>query len=125
MALKELAATSASVNEDAIEAIISDHIRYDLDDERIILTPAGSKQSNRRKILSYLVANEGWIYLDKKDYRVKTAPKDLEEPLGIKGGSLRPVLRSLESENLVKKTGSEYRIVPANLFKICDEFSDQ
>ena len=125
MALKDLAASAASVNEDVIESIIGNFVRYDLDDAKIVLTPQGSRLSNKLKILVYLVANEGWTYLDKDNFRVATAPKDLENPLGIKGGSLRPVLRSLESENLLKKSGSEYRVLAANLSKIADEVGTQ
>lgn len=121
MALKDLAASAASVNEETIESIVGNYVRYDLDDMKIVLTPEGSRLSNKHKVLVYLVANEGWVYLDKSDFRVTTAPKELENPLGIKGGSLRPVLRALESDNLLKKSGSEYRVLTANLSKIVDE----
>ncbi|WP_299324073.1 hypothetical protein [Parasphingopyxis sp.] len=124
MALKDLAASASSVNEEVIEQIVQDFVRYDIDEKSIVLTPDAGDLSNRGKILVYLTANEGWPYLDEPEYRVKTAPKDLELPLGIKPGSLRPTLKALQKENLLRKDKSDYRIVPANLSKIKAEVGE-
>ena len=121
MALKDLAASAASVNEAAIESIILNYVRYDLDDGQIVLTPEGGSLSNRRKILAYLTANEGWAYVDKAANRCSTTPKNLEVPLGMKGGSLRPNLLQLHKENLIRKDSAGYRIVAPNLAKIKSE----
>jgi hypothetical protein len=121
MALKDLAASAASVNEAAIESIIEKYVRYDLDGRQIILTPEAGSMSNRRKILAYLTANEGWCYVDGAAIRRPTAPQDLEVPLGIKGGSLRPTLAQLQKDNLIRKDASGYRIVAPNLGKIKTE----
>lgn len=118
MALKDLAASAASVNEAAIESIVEKYVRYDLDGHEIVLTPEGSSLSNRRKILAYLTANEGWFYVDETAIRCPTRPKDLELPLGMKGGSLRPNLLQLQKENLIRTDASGYRIVAPNLAKI-------
>jgi hypothetical protein len=121
MALKDLAASAASVNEEAIESIIEDYARYDLDDARIVMTPKAGSLSNRQRILAYLTANEGWCYVSANAQRCTTTPKDLELPLGIKGGSLRPCLLQLQKENLVRKETSGYRIVAPNLARIRQE----
>jgi hypothetical protein len=121
MALKDLAASAASVNEAAIESIIESYVRYDLDQGQIVMTPESGSLSNRRKILAYLTANEGWSYVDKSVQRCPTSPKDLELPLGMKGGSLRPNLLQLQKENLIRKDSAGYRIVAPNLAKIKSE----
>jgi len=121
MALKDLAASAASVNEAAIESIIEKYVRYDLDGRGIILTPEASALSNRRKILAYLTANEGWCYVGDGATRCPTRPSDLELPLGMKGGSLRPNLLQLQKENLIRKDASGYRIVAPNLTRIRTE----
>jgi hypothetical protein len=121
MALKDLAASAASVNEAAIESVVEKYVRYDLDDHQIVLTPEAGSLSNRRRILAYLTANEGWGYVDKAAIRCRTSPKDLELPLGMKGGSLRPNLLQLQKENLIRKDASGYRIVAPNLGRIKTE----
>ena len=121
MALKDLAASAASVNDAAIVLIIEKYIRYDLVGREIVLTPEAGYLSNRRKILAYLTANEGWGYVDEAAIRCPTSPRDLELPLGMKGGSLRPNLLQLQKENLIRKDASGYRIVAPNLGKIKTE----
>jgi len=121
MALKDLAASAASVNEAAIESIVEKYVRYDLDARQIVLTSEAGPLSNRRKILAYLTANEGWGYVDQAAVRCPTSPRELELPLGMKGGSLRPNLVQLQKENLIRKDASGYRIVAPNLGKIKSE----
>lgn len=121
MALKDLAASAATVNEATIESIIEKYIRYDLDNVEIVMTPEAASLSNRRKILAYLTANEGWCYVQNPAGRCSTTPKDLEVPLGMKGGSLRPNLLQLQKDNMIRKDGSGYRIVAPNLSKIKSE----
>lgn len=121
MALKDLAASRASVNEDAIEEIVKDFVRYDLADRSIILTSQASGLTIRQKILTYLTANEGWCYVGSDVEAQSVSPKDLEEPLGAAGGSVRGKISELVKENLVKKDGKGYRIRTANLTKIRKE----
>lgn len=118
MALRDLAASRASVNEETIEALIGEFIRYDVNDGLIVLTPEASRLSIRSKILVFLTANEGWCYVVEQKKGAGVAPKEMEEPLGLKGSSLRAKLVELVRENLIKKDGKGYRIVAANLQKV-------
>ena len=121
MALKDLAASRSSVNEETIEEIIGDFVRYDVDDDLIVLTPGASSLSIRSKILIFLSANEGWTYVQEGKQITGIPPKKMEDPLGIKGGSLRPKLVELAKDNLIKKDEKGYRVVAANLAKIRQE----
>jgi hypothetical protein len=121
MALKDLAASRSSVNEDVIEEIVKDFVRYDVDDQSIVLTPEASKLTVRQKILTYLTANEGWCYVNDGIETPSVSPKALEEPLGAPGGTVRGKLAELAKDNLIKKDGRGYRIRTANLTRIRKE----
>ena len=120
MPLKDLIASAASVNEDVIEKIVGDFVRYDVSGRVLVLTPSASCLSGRNKVLVYLTANEGWCYVDEGVSRSATSPKDLEVPLSLRGGSLRPALAALQKDNLIRKDGRGYRIVSAQLSKISE-----
>lgn len=95
MALKDLAASRASINESVIEDIVGTFARYDLNDRAIVLMSAISSLTVRQKILVYLTANEGWCYLDPSLQPIPASPKSLEDPLGISGGTIRGRLSEL------------------------------
>lgn len=124
MALKDLASSAAAVNENVIEAIVKDYVRYDVKAKSLVLTPDASKLTARQKLLVFLTANEGWCYVDDTAHIDPLLPKSLEHPLGIKGGSLRPALSRLQRDNLVRKDGKGYRVVAANLTRVSSEVLD-
>jgi hypothetical protein len=121
MALRDLAASRASVNEDTIEELVKEYVRYDVDDDLVVLTSEASKLSIRSKILVFLAANEGWAYVVEDKTIAGATPKEMEDPLGLKGGSLRAKLVDLVRDSLIKKDGKGYRIVSANLAKVRKE----
>jgi hypothetical protein len=118
MALKDLVASRQQLNEAAIEAIVKDYVRYDPEKEEIILTPAATGLPNKQKLLIYLVALEGWVYLKPELEEASAKPSELESALGIPGGTLRPLLRDLAAARLVRSDGGAYRIVAPNLESI-------
>lgn len=121
MALKDLSASRASVNEEAIEQIVRDFVRYDTDDQSIVLTANASSLTVRQRLLIYLTASEGWGYVSDEIDPPAISPKMLEEPLGVGGGTLRSKLSELAKENLILKDAKGYRIRSANLTKIRKE----
>ena len=120
MALKDLVASAQSTREEDIEAIVADYVRYDVDDRALVLTSQASRLSKKAKVLVLLVANEGWVYVDPDIAPKDLKPKVIEELTGIAGGTLRPLLRSLAEDRIVKSVGGAYKIVAPNLPSIRD-----
>ncbi|MHA7818676.1 MAG: hypothetical protein ACX930_03400 [Erythrobacter sp.] len=122
MALKDLVSDKSSVNEETIEKILAGRVRFDPDQHEIILTKEGRSLAAVNRALLILVANEGWVYVDESETR-GLKPKEISEVTGIKGGTLRPALRDLADENLVRSESGEYRIVVGNLNDIEDRLT--
>ncbi|MBL6935648.1 MAG: hypothetical protein ISR48_09565 [Alphaproteobacteria bacterium] len=115
MALKDLVADRGKVAEGMIETIISGFVRYELNPNEIVFTPEGAALNNDAKVLIYLVAALGWQYVIEEKHNTDTKPADLEETLGIPGGTLRPVLKKLKDAHLLTVVDGHYSIRPSNL----------
>lgn len=118
MALKDLVADTSKIDEEAIENIIANYIRYDPKAKKIIFTPEGGALKNNVKVLTYLVAVLGWQYVIDEAIIVATKPADLESVLAIPGGSLRPTLKALKDSHLVYVDDGHYKTQTANLQSI-------
>ncbi len=118
MALKDLVASAAALREGDIEEIVTNFIRYDKDARSVVLTGPGNQLANKRKVLAVLVAEAGWIYVDENMSGRGLKPKEIEEITGIPGGTLRPLIRALAEERLVKSDKGAYNISPTKLLEI-------
>lgn len=121
MALKDLVSSMDSVREDDIEEIIAETVRFDIERKTLVLTSAGMRLSNKAKVLTLLVANAGWVYVDSDISPMVLKPKAVEDLTGIAGGTLRPMLISLKKQRLVSADAGAYKIVAPNLPAIKDE----
>ena len=115
MALKDLVASASELREADIEEIVANFVRYDEMGRALVLTTSGNKLPNKAKILVLLVANAGWCYINESLSANGLKPKQIEELTGIAGGTLRPLLRSLADERLVKSENANYKIVAPRL----------
>lgn len=115
MALKDLVADASKIDEEAIEAIVAEFVRYDPAAKKIIFTPKGTTLKNEPKLLVFLVAMEGWKYVTDESHSAPTKPADLESATGIHGGSLRPILKKMKDSHLIAVTDGHYSVQTANL----------
>ena len=115
MALKDLIVDSGKVTEEALEEIISAYVKYELNPYAIVFTPEGNALGNVEKVIVYCASILGWRYVVDDPPSVSTKPADLENVLGISGGTLRPVLKRLKDNHILAVTEGHYSIRPSNL----------
>lgn len=120
MALKDLVANKAALTEEAIEAIVTGYIRYYPDTGEIGFTPAGAELRNDQKVLLYLTAIHGWMHVTDDPPAIATRPADLEKVVGIPGGTLRPLLKSLKEAHLITSNNGAYTVREGNFDAIAD-----
>jgi hypothetical protein len=123
MALKDLVASKATLAEGVIEAIVSEFVRYDVDEREVALTAAGAALPVRAKILVYLVALQGWPLLVKDAIPTDATPTDIGEHLGMAGGSVRPTLTDLRDRHVVTAKKGRYSVRASSLPAIKEELS--
>jgi hypothetical protein len=115
MALKDLILTEASLPEGAIEAIVSDYVRFDVHREIVVFNERSKSLSNKSKTLIYLVALQGWGFLGASPLAVDAKPAEIAEHAGIRGNSLRPILLELKNDNLVIERAGRYSVAASAL----------
>ena len=111
---------------DPLARLISDRVELNREqlasllDRRISLHPGDAKFSflpntrsalgNRRTVLLALLAQKALHLLD-SEIPEGTAPKGLEDTTGIRGGTLRPILKQLTDDGITRRVRGSY-IVP-------------
>lgn len=115
MALKDLVVSNAQLTEAQIEELVAPYIRYQVGAGAIIFRPAAAKLTNKQRLLSYLVALQGWPHLGEEQRPTSATPAELGRGLNIDGGSLRPILKQLKDAHLVMATGRSYSVANASV----------
>lgn len=116
MPLKDHITDSSKLSEEQIEEIIAGRVKFDPKGKTILFLPSTRKQTGRTKILLYLAAIKGWRFLLDSGVPPEDAtPKEIERATGISGGTVRPVLRTLQDEKILDNRNSRYGIPAHNL----------
>ena len=115
MALKDLIVDTGAETEKALEEIIADFVRFEIEPHAIVLTPAGNALGNAEKVVIYSAAIFGWKYVVDEPPRVSTTPADLGDALGIQGSTIRTVLKKLKDDNILSVADGHYSIRVSNL----------
>jgi hypothetical protein len=104
--LDRLVEDGNSLDRTLLADIVFPRARLYLDGEtyQIRFTPEGEKLSVREKILVYLLARKALALrnVEGKD-KESVSPSEIEKATGILGGTLRPTLRKLLDERLVRQ----------------------
>lgn len=121
MALKDHVTDSAKLSEEEIESIIADFLKYDPANKAVVFLPKAHNLSAEKKILLHLVALRGWRFVVKENPPAADAlPREIERVTGLRGGTLRPTLRSLVESKMLDSRKGRYEIPAHNLGRVRD-----
>ena len=124
MALKDHITDSAKLSEAEIEAIVGGLLKYDPTSQAVVFLPKAQELSAEKKILLYLVALRGWKFvIEKNPPAADASPKEIERTTGIKGGTLRPILRDLSASKILDSRKGKYEIPAHNLSLVREAMS--
>src|SRR5262249_39771615 len=111
----------AAIAEEAIEKIVSGKLQYDAEDKTIHLTLAGASLPAKKKLLIYMVGLQGWPYVSDDQIPTDASPGELEQQLGLPGGTIRPMLIDLRDRHLLSSKNGRYSLRAGNLHAITSE----
>lgn len=107
MPLSDLIVNEQQISEDALRDALAPHIAL-TQDGRVMFKPGPPSTARRRTILALLAM---WaaarLGLRASD---SLTPREIESITGIKGPTLRPLLRKLAKDALVESERAEYRV---------------
>lgn len=117
MALKDLIINNAKISEDILDKVLSENVNLISEGHSVVLTEKANKFPNRERVLFYLCGKEAWKLLEEKE-EIMTITSELEKNLGIKGNTLRPILKYLKDHYQVESQKGKYFILPQGIFAL-------
>lgn len=116
MALQDLVINNKQISSELIENILKNRVELIQDGRKVNLTKEGMKFSNKGRILLFLTGGKAWELIDTRIW--SSGPGDMQEFLGIPGNTLRPILKDLADNFLVKSEKGKYQILPKGIYEI-------
>lgn len=116
MALQDLVINSEQISTELVENLLKGRVELIQEGRRVNLTRAGMSLSNKGRVLLFLAGGKAWNLLSGEDWT--TSPGDMQEYLGIPGNTLRPILKELADNFLVKSEKGKYQILSKGIYEL-------
>jgi len=110
--LDALFVSGDEVDEGVVADILSPFLRVDRDSCSIVPNERWLKANNNLKIMLFLVARKAMKLRGLAIDNEGALPSEIENDTGIKGGSVRPRLKSLLDEKVISRTKDGRYFVP-------------
>ena len=116
MSLQDLVIDSEQISSELIENLLKGRVELIQEGKRINLTKDGVNLSNKGRILLFLAGGKAWNLLSGEDWT--TSPGKMQEHLGIQGNTLRPLLKELADNFLVKSEKGKYQVLSKGIYEL-------
>jgi len=115
--LDDLLVDEKELNENLLVDIIEEYAEIGKESGEVILKPAFEELKSEKKVAVVVALQKARHELDYIDTE-KSTPSELEEISGLKLGTIKPKVRELEKEGLLKNEDGSYFLPNYNLNKI-------
>jgi hypothetical protein len=111
--LARLVADNAVVDLELLASTLEDKIRLDLKQGDFAFQPGvRARLSNRQQVLTALLCQMALHLLDPQ-FPDGLRPQEIEVKTGVRGGTLRPILKALNDSRVIRQQASKAYFVPA------------
>ncbi len=110
--LDSLFVSGKELDEELLVNILSPFLKIDQDSGSMVPNERWLKINNEMKIILYLVSRKARMVHKLKIDNEGANPLEIEKDTGIKGGSLRPKLKTLLEQKIVDKADNSRYYVP-------------
>lgn len=110
--LDELFVSGKEVDQGLVAGILSPFLKIDLDSCSIVPSEYWLELHNELKVILFLVARKAMKVRGLSVDKEGALPSEIEEQTGMKGGSVRPNLKNLFEQRIIKKTDDSRYFVP-------------
>lgn len=118
MALNDLVTNNQAISEELLERVLKGRVRLveDQEEREVSLTREVRNFPIKTRVLLFLAGGRAWELI--KGGNWDRSPSEMVEALSVLGNSLRPSLKELEDQFLVKSEKGRYRILPEGIFEM-------
>ena len=110
--LGSLVVSGKAIDKELVGTILKPFLRIDGETCTVIPGSKWAKLSNEAKLLLFLLARKGMKALELPIEHEDVSPSEVEQEVGIKGGSLRPMLRKLLDQKVLAQTSDGLYYIP-------------